>query len=578
MKYLKFSLVFIISIIVSNSLIANDTESPKFAFDLYSQISEEENIIFSPLSINQAFSMLYPGTANNTFEQFRNVFYFDSDLEKHIKNNENINSQLDIINSHDKVDLIMKNATWIDERFKLYDSYINVIENNYNSELFLVNYSEDNEQITNDINSFVNENTKGNIKKILYNPLKKITRFSLVNVIYFNAEWLNSFNKEKTKEMDFYLKENITLPVHMMNQTEYYNYFENDEVQVVEIPYACEQLSMIVILPMNGYDINSLENELTYGNYLRLIDELYRGYPINLYLPKFEFEFEIDLKENLQKMGLVDAFSRLNADFSFMVTPEYKEANPYIDFAKHKAVIKMAEEGTEAAAATSVSLGCFSGDTLVQTIDGLKRIMDIHKGDLVISYDFDNQKWIEDKVKSVIERDAEGFLYTIKAGSTQFEATENHPIFVVSGKNLNLRKRPNDIPKIEKYKYITGRWVETQDLQLGDMIFSEKGELQVTEIRKRWACPELVYNISLEKYHNYSITAQGILVHNKASEESLPIEFICNHPFIFLIKEDSTNEIIFMGKVVSPEVYSRQSNKDKEEPITIWNRIFNIFR
>lgn len=140
----------------------------------------------------------------------------------------------------------------------------------------------------------------------------------------------------------------IQTPTMVMSpKEEEFNYLENDELQILELPYKEDKLSMLILLPKN--DISSFEAEMSLEKLNDWKKEMNQTSLSNIYLPKFEFDTKNYLSQDLNEMGMPSAFGDF-ADFSKMTT----QANLFISNVIHQAYIKVDEEGTEAAAATVV--------------------------------------------------------------------------------------------------------------------------------------------------------------------------------------------------------------------------------
>lgn len=184
-----------------------------------------------------------------------------------------------------------------------------------------------------------------------------LTRLALVNAIYFKGNWLNRFDQKDTKEMTFKINQSESKPVQMMHQIKKFpfNYVPDYNLQIVELPYVDEELSMFVLLPEEATDgsdpLVKLERELT----MEKLDEwttrsnMDTGTDIIVYLPKFKLEEDYELNDPLVQMGMKDVFVGGMADLSGM----NGKGGLFLSTVAHKAFVEVNEEGTEAAAATA---------------------------------------------------------------------------------------------------------------------------------------------------------------------------------------------------------------------------------
>uniref|UniRef100_A0A8C9PK63 Serpin domain-containing protein n=1 Tax=Spermophilus dauricus TaxID=99837 RepID=A0A8C9PK63_SPEDA len=158
------------------------------------------------------------------------------------------------------------------------------------------------------------------------------------------------------KTCDFLSKEEI--PVQMMCQEAYFNigYVNEVHTQVLELPYASKELSMIILLPDDGVDLSSVENNLTFDKFIAWTKAAsMKNIEVEVFLPRFKLQEDYDMESVLQRLGMVDAFQQGKADLSAMST----ETDLCLSKVVHKSVVEVNEEGTEAAAATGIAImGC----------------------------------------------------------------------------------------------------------------------------------------------------------------------------------------------------------------------------
>jgi len=321
----------------------------KFAIDLYLRYAhafKDENIFFSPYSISSAFAMVYEGARGKTAEEIKDVFCFPNDTTElrtsfaHIYNILNVGSS--------NYTLRTANALWAQEDFPFSQNYLNVAKNYYGGKVTNVDFVSNREKARHLINNWVEEQTNGKIKDLIpKGTLDGTTRLVLTNAIYFKGNWTNQFDKNATREDTFY-SPNGTINVSMMYTKRYFSYFENDEVQVLELPYNGGNLSMILFLPKGNLD--NFENDLSLEKIENLIQQLHINV-VRVYLPKFKFETKYFMVDDLREMGMPTPFSP-DADFTGMSSKN----GLFIKDVIHQAYIDVNEEGTEAAAATSISV------------------------------------------------------------------------------------------------------------------------------------------------------------------------------------------------------------------------------
>jgi len=180
------------------------------------------------------------------------------------------------------------------------------------------------------------------------------TRLVLTNAIYFKSAWLHSFTKEGTRPGPFTGLGGKQADVPMMHQTERFSYGKGDGVQLAELPYDRNALSMVVLLPDKGDGLAELEQQITAEKVAAWRGKMKRR-QVQLSMPRFKMTREFSLKDVLSSLGMVDAFTSA-ADFSGMDGSKKLSIQHVI----HKAFVDVNEEGTEAAAATAVAVGVTS--------------------------------------------------------------------------------------------------------------------------------------------------------------------------------------------------------------------------
>lgn len=321
-----------------------------FAFDLYGRYSADDgNILFSPYSISTALSMTYEGARGETAEEMEAVFGFLEDPSLRLPSIARIYNTLN--EEGREYALHTVNALWIQQGYPVVEDYVDAIVDYYGGDVNALDFVAEPDESRVTINEWVEERTNDRIKDLF--PSGSIdgnVRLVLTNAIYFKGDWLYEFDEDATSEEEFHVSPTSTVMVDMMNlRDETFNYAETDELQILELPYTGEDVSMLLLLPKEGR-IGDVEAQLSaerLGEWLKLME----GSAVNVYLPRFTFETKYFMMEDLAEMGMPTAFTDA-ADFSGMNA----EDRLFIDKVIHQAFIEVNEKGTEAAAATGVSV------------------------------------------------------------------------------------------------------------------------------------------------------------------------------------------------------------------------------
>ncbi|MBP2627763.1 MAG: Non-specific serine/threonine protein kinase [Firmicutes bacterium] len=323
----------------------------RFAIDLFQRVSTAQggdNIFFSPLSLSTALSMTYAGSRGNTAKQMADTIHFGYGQEQF---HQDYSRLLTAFSSDGKpYTLSMANALWGQDNYRFEQKFISLIDNYYGGGFNKVNFVTQREESRQQINQWVAEKTSDKIKELLRaDDLSADTRLVLTNAIYFKGKWTLPFNSAETLLQPFYIRPDEKVEVGMMRQTEKFRYVDTDEVQLIELPYAGDELSMVVLLPKGsqGEFSNSLSTDKLQQWLAQSKEER-----VAVFLPKFKLAARYYLEEEkfLPAMGMIDAFSKQDADFSDITGAK----DLYIAHVIHQAAIEVNEAGSEASAATAV--------------------------------------------------------------------------------------------------------------------------------------------------------------------------------------------------------------------------------
>ncbi|XP_042078953.1 leukocyte elastase inhibitor [Haplochromis burtoni] len=342
----------------SSAMSAVSSSNTAFALELFRTLSQADsagNIFVSPLSISSALAMVYLGAKGDTAAQMAQALSFSSGEGVHAdfqKLNADINSP--------SASYILKlaNRLYGENTAHFLPDFLEATQKYYQADLKTVDFIGAPEACRAAINSWVEQQTENKIKDLLKpGTVRSNTRLALVNAIYFKGNWRNPFDEANTKEMPFKIKQNETVPVQMMYQMKKlpYNYIHDHGLQILELPYVNEELSMFVLLPAESSDgsdpLLKLEKELTQERLNEWTDRknMEVDSEVVVHLPKFKLEEDYELNDPLAKLGMKNVFCAGSADLSGM----NGEGGLFLSTVAHKAFVEVNEEGTEAAAATA---------------------------------------------------------------------------------------------------------------------------------------------------------------------------------------------------------------------------------
>ncbi|XP_069324001.1 serpin B3-like [Eulemur rufifrons] len=341
----------------------------QFALDMFRQFgkSKEDNIFYSPLSITSAFAMLLLGCRENTALQIEKVLHFNEVTENtkertaacHDEKPGNVHHQFqklltELNKPTDAYELKIANRLYGEKTYKFLQEYLANTKEFYLASAESVDFKNAAEESEKKINSWVETQTNGKIKDLFpKKTLGNTTALVLVNAVYFKGQWKKKFNKEDTKEGEFWLNKDTSKSVQMMSQRKSFNFalLEDVQAKVLEIPYKGKDLSMIVLLPNEIDGLQKLEDKLTAEKLIEWTSSQNMSKTdVDLYLPRFKVEKSYDLKDVLMAIGMVDVFSQQDADLSGMTGSRHLAVTK----ALHKSFVEVTEEGAEAASATGI--------------------------------------------------------------------------------------------------------------------------------------------------------------------------------------------------------------------------------
>lgn len=323
-----------------------------FAFDLYGRLSSGAgNQFFSPTSIQTALAMAWAGARGATAEQMARTLHLDAEPDAGSRLGAFLRG-LNESGSKGDYELSVANALWGLTGYPFTPSYLAQVEKDYGGHLAELNFVTDPNGSRKTINDWVAGQTHDKIKDLLPpGSIVPATRLVLTNAIYFKGKWDQPFNKSKTRDAEFAVDSSRKVTAPFMYQQAKFKYAEDDHVQVLELPYGHGELAMRIFLPRNADQLGTVEHGLTPSDFAQWTNRLQRE-DVQVWLPRFKVETAYSLEDVLPAMGMPLAFEPGRADFSGMSSA----SSFFISAVIHKAYVQTDEEGTEAAAATGVTM------------------------------------------------------------------------------------------------------------------------------------------------------------------------------------------------------------------------------
>lgn len=320
-----------------------------FGLDFLRLLTEgapNENVVFSPLSIELAFGMAEVGARGETAEQIAEVLGFPSSGAGLHTAFGKLSQEL---SDSGKSTVRLANRMYPRIDFQLVEEFVKTLDAAYGAPVERLDFRGDKEASRRRINDWVAERTEGRIKELLDRDfIKPDTVLVLVNALYLEAKWSQPFGKETTQPAPFTLLDGSGIEAPLMHNPELHTRFLNSSaLQAVEIPYGEGELSMLVLVPAEGA-FAEFERELDTAELAGIDGRMTEGI-VDLALPRWKARFKVDLIDSLKQLGLTIPFEYRAADFSGL-----SPTDTYIDEAVHAADIEVDEKGTVAAAATAL--------------------------------------------------------------------------------------------------------------------------------------------------------------------------------------------------------------------------------
>lgn len=322
----------------------------QFAFTFFKKSGSQEtteNLFISPFSVSMALSMTLNGAAGSTKTGMENTLGFGGKQASLINEyNKLLSTQLQNIDK--AVIFNVANSIWYKNSFPVNSSFISTNSDFYNAEVSALDFSSPSAVTT--INNWVSAKTNNAIPTIIsFIPSNNV--MYLINALYFKGSWSNKFDVSKTSDQNFYKEDLSVVKCKMMNQESTYRFFINDTLSAIELPYGQGNFVMTVLLPGTGKTTSGLIAAFNADNWKKWNDAM-NSRKVQVYLPRFKTTYENTLNDLLSQMGMADAFNPNIADF----TGINANGGLYISEVKHKTLVEVNEEGTVAAAVTSIGI------------------------------------------------------------------------------------------------------------------------------------------------------------------------------------------------------------------------------
>ena len=329
-----------------------------FGLKLFHELSRAEpeaNLFISPLSVSMALGMTLNGAAGDTRADMQMTLELAGLSMDDV--NASYRTLIDLFTTLDEsVVFEIANSIWYRDSFAVEQTFLDLNTAYFDAAVRPLDF--DGADAPGIINAWVDENTHGKIKKIIDGGIDPLTMMFLINAIYFKGDWTYPFDERLTQDDTFTRADGSTSPVRMMTMPEAtFLYTQHRDFQAVDLPYGDSLFSMTIFLPRDGLPLADFVADLNTATWNQWTARLAPVKLDLLQMPTFKLEYDVSLKQALSTLGMDIAFDPSRADFSG-INPA--QGDLHISDVKHKTFIEVDEEGTEAAAVTSVVVGVTS--------------------------------------------------------------------------------------------------------------------------------------------------------------------------------------------------------------------------
>ncbi|MBQ7225744.1 MAG: serpin family protein [Clostridia bacterium] len=319
----------------------------RLAMELFKGVNasgDTSNVLISPLSIQLALAMTANGAKGQTGDEMTAILGGEYTLESL---NEYLLDYVENLPTDEKYKLEIANSIWFNKyAITPYDEFLQINKTYYDSEMYAAKFDA---STLNAINDWVSEKTNGMVKDIL-SELKEEDIMCLINAIAFDGEWQEKYTDMSVEEGVFTKEDGTEKTVEMMNSTEHYYIVAGNGVGFKK-HYAQNKYSFVALLPNEGVSVDEYIAGLDASELLAAIGNPDTKKRVIASMPKFSYNYEIELSEVLPALGMGTAFDPENADFSSM---GITEAPLVLEMVLHKTAISVDTAGTKAGAVTAV--------------------------------------------------------------------------------------------------------------------------------------------------------------------------------------------------------------------------------
>ncbi|KAL5721880.1 hypothetical protein ACHQM5_005466 [Ranunculus cassubicifolius] len=561
-------------------------DTPSSCIRIFNALSldnaKEKNFVFSPCSIHLAMSLLANGSSGSTLKEFLDFCEAETLDDLNSVATELVTALMASTKKGPKLSFV--SGLWVDQSLSLNPNFETVAESIYKGKAKAVDFKNNAQEVVDEVNEWAKSATNGLIDSLVPKDFFQGTQLALANAVYFKAKWPKErgFLKDDTRDSTFYLfnGDSVEVPFMWSGKDRFIKVLGDSKV--LRIPYrksvgSKQNLAMHIILPNERDGLMHLVEKLSSDLSLlkKYLGNNKKEVKVrNLKIPKFKITFEVEASDILKRVGLELPFSN-KAEFSELV----QEDNLLqVTGVQHKSYIDVNEEGTEAAASTVCSLGSTGGMAMPVRIDFLANhpfmfVIREEKSEVVSD---EVNEWARAATNGLIDSlvSENSFGQETKlalANALYFKAkwqkekkflknyTRDSTFYLLNGDSVEKEVKVENF-KIPKFKIAFD--VEASDIlkRVGlELPFSNKAEfnelVQKLEFGNSLQVSGVQHKSYIEVNEEGTEAAASTVVHLAAGCSMIKpvrIDFVADHPFMFLIREEKSGVVLFMGHVVNP--------------------------
>ncbi len=323
----------------------------EFGVELFTKVAREENknLMLSPLSASAALTMLLNGCEGDTYDQLKATLKYPESMTISEINEvyKSLVAQLLVVDP--KVKLALANAIFYRQGFTVKNPFLSTMETDFNAEIAGLDFSLPSALTT--INKWASDNTNGKIPKVL-DVISSDAVMFIMNALYFKGDWSYQFDKSLTSDRPFYTDGSNSVDVSTMKGDIGSKVTYGTGYNAIELPYGCTNFTMVVIVPEGTLsEFKASFDAEKWNDITSAFDQTNDYGEVTVYMPKYKFSYEKYLNDQLQSMGMLDAFNSDLANLSGIA-----DAPIFVSFVKQNTFVEVDEEGTEAAAVTTIGI------------------------------------------------------------------------------------------------------------------------------------------------------------------------------------------------------------------------------